>query len=123
MIPIYLIVAGSAGLLSTCCSGGLRYLQRNRSSEEDGQIVNPLLALMHLFLIAWFIAGNVWIYKNHEPNYTDPSSLDFCNKTLYLFAFWVTTSYNIILVVVPIIMCLVVMGFVHTYLKENNSKL
>ncbi|CAH3021084.1 unnamed protein product [Porites evermanni] len=102
MIPIYLIVAASAGLFNTCCSAGALIYQ----SGDDKQTLNPFTALMQLFHFAWFIAGNVWIYSIYEPNYTDPSSPDFCNKTLYLFAFWVTNSYYILFgVVLGIVKC------------------
>lgn len=86
MIPIYLIVAGAASLFANCCTCGVKYNQQ----ENDGQTVNPLQAFVQFFLFAWFICGNVWIYTNYEPNYTDPSSLGYCHKTLYLFAFWAT---------------------------------
>lgn len=109
MIPFYLIIGGSFGLSSiyfllgggkvTCC--------------DNETTANPLVAnsLMQLFLFAWFIAGNVWIYKNYEPNYADPSSPDFCHKTLYLFAFWVTNSRHILFGVVFCIMCLTPAGY------------
>ena len=101
MIPIYLIVAASAGLFNTCCSSALIY-----QSGDDKQTLNPLSGLIQLFQFAWFIAGNVWIYSIYEPNYTDPSSPYFCNKTLYLFAFWVTNSYYILFgVVLGIVKC------------------
>ena len=48
----------------------------------------------------------MWVYKNYEPNYSDPGSSDICDKTLYLFAFWVTTSNYIIMGAVYIISCL-----------------
>ena len=44
------------------------------------------------FIISFVWDGNVYIYKNYEPNYTELRSSDFCHKTLYLFAFWVTNS-------------------------------
>ena len=103
MIPIYLIVAGAAGIFANCCTCGIRY---NNGNEEE-RSVNPLQAVVQTFLLAWFVCGNVWIYEIYEPNYTDPSSNDFCNKTLYLFAFWVTNSYYIIFGIVLLIMCLV----------------
>lgn len=92
MIPIYLIVAGAASLFANCCTCGVKYNQQ----ENDGQTVNPLQAFVQFFLFAWFICGNVWIYTNYEPNYTDPSSLGYCHKTLYLFAFWATNSAYIL---------------------------
>ncbi|KAJ7370662.1 hypothetical protein OS493_030776 [Desmophyllum pertusum] len=103
MIPIYLIVAGSAALFSNCCTCGITYKQRGNQEEQS---VNPLQIVVQFFLFAWFICGNVWIYKNYEPNYTDPESPDYCHKTLYLFAFWVTNSYYIIFGLVLTCVCL-----------------
>ena len=59
----------------------------------------------HLSLSRLFGMGKVYIYKNYEPNYTDPSSSDFCHKTLYLFAFCVTNSCYILFGVVLVIGC------------------
>ena len=108
MIPIYLIIGGSFGLSSICCLGEAKHTCCGNETTA-----NPLVAnsLMQLFLFAWFIAGNVWIYKNYEPNYADPSSPDFCHKTLYLFAFWVTNSRHILFGVVFGIMCLKPAGY------------
>ena len=103
MIPIYLIVAGAAGLFGNCCSCGIKFQQ----SGEDEQTINPLQSLVQLFLFAWFICGNVWIYTNYEPNYTNPESPDYCHKTLYLFAFWVTNSYYIIFGFILVCLCFV----------------
>lgn len=42
--------------------------------------------------------GNVWIYSIYQPNYNKNTSVDpYCNKTLYLFAFWTTTLVYILL--------------------------
>ena len=57
------------------------------------------------FIISFVWDGNVYIYKNYEPNYTELSSSDFCHKTLYLFAFWVINSYYILFGVVLVIGC------------------
>ena len=97
MIPIYLIVGGSAGLLNIFCACAAEY--------RGDHVIKKLCRLVLLPLFAWFIAGNVWIYKNYEPNYTDPESPYFCHKTLYLFAFWVITSYYIFFGVVLVIGC------------------
>ena len=111
MIPIYLIVGGSAGLLSIFCACAVESVEY-REARSPSQSVSPywhvikhLCRLLLPLLFAWFIAGNVWIYKNYEPNYTDPESPYFCHKTLYLFAFWVITSYYIFFGVVLVIGC------------------
>ena len=93
LIPIYLIVAGAGGLVANCCSCGVRYQEGGQ--REEGS-VNPIQLVVQLFTSAWFICGSVWIYTNYQPNYADPDSSDYCNKTLYLFAFWVITSYYIV---------------------------
>ena len=111
MIPIYLIVGGSAGLLSIFCACAVESVEY-REARSPLQSVSPywhvikhLSRLLLPLLFAWFIAGNVWIYKNYEPNYTDPESPYFCHKTLYLFAFWVITSYYIFFGVLLVIGC------------------
>jgi len=119
MIPIYLIVAGAVSIFANfciCCLNCCNIKHEERLQQSIGNTfkiseteanLNPLLAVAQLFLFAWFICGNVWIYKNYEPNYSEPGSSDFCDKTLYLFAFWVTTSNYIIYGVVFLIMCFV----------------
>ncbi|XP_049923218.1 transmembrane protein 272-like [Epinephelus moara] len=90
-IPIYLLVMGIVSLLLTvlsilpCCA-------------SFGNQSKTWSCLVFLFFLCWFIAGNVWIYSIYEPNYNKTiSSLDtYCNKTLYLFAFWTTNLFYIL---------------------------
>ena len=108
MIPIYLIVGGSAGLLSTFCACAVECREATIAPQPVSphwQVIKQLSRLVFLPLFVWFIAGNVWIYKNYEPNYTDPKSPYFCNKTLYLFAFWIITFYYILFGAVLVIGC------------------
>ncbi|XP_039455619.1 transmembrane protein 272-like [Oreochromis aureus] len=94
-IPIYLIVVGAFGVFNILLS----CLPCINEPEEGTS--NPLSTiykawnlLIMFFAICWVIAGNVWIYSIYQPNYdkntTDVSS--YCNKTLYLFAFWMFTA-------------------------------
>ncbi|XP_076360063.1 transmembrane protein 272-like [Tachypleus tridentatus] len=93
-IPIYLIVAGGFGVLKNV----LNFWSRCRRTEEEEQLKqNPQDTILNCFLFAWFIAGCVWIYKIYEPEYDDVSSPYYCNRTVYLFAFWLVTSVYIIL--------------------------
>ncbi|KAM3590888.1 uncharacterized protein V6R79_018351 [Siganus canaliculatus] len=97
-IPIYLMVLGIFGLTN------LLFFARTPEDNSSCKIFQIVLSLAHL---GWFIAGNVWIYSIYEPNYNkDPASTDlYCNKTLYLFAFWITTLSYILLGVYLLCVC------------------
>ncbi|XP_056156615.1 transmembrane protein 272-like [Lampris incognitus] len=99
-IPIYLIVMGIFGMLLTVQS-----CLPCAQEPKDGT-TNPIShyciawnSLTSLFLFCWFITGNVWIYSIYKPNFNQTTTnLDpYCNKTLYLFAFWTTTLVYIFL--------------------------
>ncbi|KAL1274420.1 hypothetical protein QQF64_027234 [Cirrhinus molitorella] len=96
-IPIYLLVSGVFALVL----GLLSCLPCTQEPEDGTQ--SPLSSLctawnslVSLFLFCWFIAGNVWIYSIYQPNYYNIGP-DYCNKILYLFAFWTTTLVYILL--------------------------
>ncbi|XP_022786268.1 uncharacterized protein LOC111326524 [Stylophora pistillata] len=104
MIPIYLIVAGAAGILSSLYSCGMLF--RKESDEVSSLcLLKRLHTVMQLLLLAWFACGNVWIYNSYQPNYTDPTSPKYCHEKLYLFAFWATFSHYFISFIVMICGC------------------
>ncbi|XP_030402851.1 transmembrane protein 272-like [Gopherus evgoodei] len=89
LLPYYLLVGGSTVLLFlllSClpCGDGTDPPQLSPGARG-------WRALFLLFLFAWFIAGNVWVYSIYPPEYKDPHNPKFCHQLLYLFAFWVTT--------------------------------
>ncbi|KAJ7363288.1 hypothetical protein OS493_011571 [Desmophyllum pertusum] len=90
-IPIYLIVAGAVGVFRNLIALCQRAKEGINQEEEEEKKKTHLESILDCFLFIWFICGNVWIYQNYQPIYDDPSSSDYCHKTLYLFAFWVTT--------------------------------
>ncbi|XP_030609878.1 transmembrane protein 272-like [Archocentrus centrarchus] len=109
-IPIYLIVVGVFSLIVA-----LLACLPCAKEREDGTS-NPLSwicrtwnSLISFFIFCWFIAGNVWIYSIYEPNYEKNTThpVPYCNKTLYLFAFWTTTLAYILLGVFFVCGCLV----------------
>nr|XP_054755452.1 transmembrane protein 272-like [Lytechinus pictus] len=99
-IPLYLIVMGLATILKASIDQKAR-CQRARLPQEEQEEFTPnpleygLSKLLSLFIIAFFIAGSVWIYQIYRPNTIDSSSYDYCHPTVYNFAFWVTTAYYI----------------------------
>ncbi|XP_051284817.1 transmembrane protein 272-like [Dicentrarchus labrax] len=99
-IPIYLIVAGVFGLVLALLAC-LPCTQQPKDGTTNllSRVCATWNSLMSLFLFCWFIAGNVWIYSIYEPNYNkNTTDVDpYCDKTLYLFAFWTTSLTYIFL--------------------------
>lgn len=98
-IPIYLVVMGVFGLLL-----GLLACLPCAKEPEDGtasplnRLCTSWNSLVSLFVFCWFITGNVWVYSIYEPNYNQTmTEVDpYCNKTVYLFAFWTITLVYIL---------------------------
>ncbi|XP_070554345.1 transmembrane protein 272-like isoform X2 [Ptychodera flava] len=106
-IPIYLIVGGCFGVLKNLVSLGQRVKRHNEEGgeQEDNVKSDPFNSLLNCFLLAWFIAGNVWIYRSYEPDYEDKSSDSYCSEPLYKFAFWLTNATYIMLVLCCCCLC------------------
>lgn len=51
------------------------------------------------------LLGSVWVYKEYEPNYNPTDGTKYCNKNLYLFAFWLITSVYILLATITVCLC------------------
>ncbi len=106
-IPIYLIVLGAFGLLRDmiACRNRLKNDGEGEATSgamNDGE--DEELSERHMycqlltvcFILPWFICGNVWVYKNYTPSF-QPGDSNYCDKTLYLFAFWLNTSVYIVI--------------------------
>ncbi|KAK2816045.1 hypothetical protein Q7C36_022316 [Tachysurus vachellii] len=104
LIPIYLLVSGAFSLVLVVLS----CLPCTQEEENGGGAISTLCttwnSLITLFLFCWFIAGNVWVYSIYEPSY-DHHMLAYCDKTLYLFAFWTITLVYIIIGLIIVASC------------------
>lgn len=105
-IPVYLIVYGLCMLFRyvwTVCIQS--YFSKNKSDDinENDKDTKPCCSvlitnLLDLFLIVWFIIGNVWIYGNlSDVQHQYKTESSYCHGVLYWFAFWHTTLHYIIL--------------------------
>ncbi|XP_011495068.1 PREDICTED: uncharacterized protein LOC105359997 [Ceratosolen solmsi marchali] len=92
-IPFYLLVGGGFEVFNK-----LFFLCTNI------QIVNN--TIMNTCRVGWFILGSVSVYKVYEPNY-DPALGKYCNKTLYLFAFYLITLGYIIIALEIFYFCVI----------------
>ncbi|XP_013381082.1 uncharacterized protein LOC106152136 [Lingula anatina] len=123
-IPIYLIVGGVFGIIKNLSSFGQRARNQKEDKTDENAKTNPFDGLLGCFLCAWFIAGNYWIYSVHRtwsPNEMIPGPVNttvtpvptaamvanpnYCQPTLYLYAFWLTTSSYILVGCICFFMC------------------
>ncbi|ELT94021.1 hypothetical protein CAPTEDRAFT_222815 [Capitella teleta] len=96
-ISLYLIVGGSFGVLKNCSNLFQRFKNRENGNEDENAKSNPFDGTINCFLVAWFIAGNVWVYRIYsEIDLHDPSSQSYCHPVLYYFAFWMMNSVYIL---------------------------
>ncbi|XP_018336283.1 uncharacterized protein LOC108744834 isoform X2 [Agrilus planipennis] len=105
-IPVYLLVGGIFGILKQLLHLSVRVRKREEERQEEHLRQSPTQTLLNCFMLGWFIIGSVWVYKEYEPNY-DPNvdQLNYCNKNLYLFAFWLITSVYILLAFITVCLC------------------
>ncbi|XP_064489758.1 transmembrane protein 272-like [Ornithodoros turicata] len=84
-IPIFLVTGGTVGTVKDILN-----ICKRRSENEEGtaQIgISCCTGILYTFMFGWFIAGCVWVFGNYQPDFDDPTSAKYCNKTLYNFAF------------------------------------
>lgn len=62
-------------------------------------------SMLNYFLIVWFLAGCIVVYRIYEPDYDNPLSASYCNRTVYLYAFWLMTSTFIVMAIVLSCLC------------------
>ncbi|XP_076331849.1 transmembrane protein 272-like [Tachypleus tridentatus] len=93
-IPILLVVGGAVVILSNLLNilDKCSRMRSDTTSVRRTRVIACITTLLNCFTLAWFIAGCVWVYGIYQPSY-DPNNKDlYCNKTLYLFSFWLLNA-------------------------------
>lgn len=104
-IPIFLIVGGSFSVLKYLIGVTTRVRRTDQENNQDPPKPHPAQYVINCFLCAWFITGCVWVYRIYQPIFTESEKLnkdgtpneEYCNKTVYTFAFWLITAAYIFL--------------------------
>ncbi|XP_078525680.1 transmembrane protein 272-like isoform X2 [Lissotriton helveticus] len=116
LITYYLIISGVTSLLLLILSFFL-----HGNGAWFYYLYTVFKVIFGLFQLAFFIAGNVWIYSIYAPNYTDPTAANYCHKVLYLYAFWITNVAYILLGLSLCIACCMSFGFGCTVALQEVS--
>ncbi|XP_053119271.1 transmembrane protein 272-like [Hemicordylus capensis] len=106
LIPIYLVVLGAAVLFLMFLS----CVPCGDGTDQRSSLTRHLRALCLLFLCGWFMAGNVWVYTIYPPDYETPEQPRFCQRTLFLFAFGITTAVHVVLGVALLLSLCILVG-------------
>lgn len=109
-IPIWLVVAGSVSALMQLVTVFIKIKAKCSGVEEEEVKQNRAYtcfnSLTGCFNLAWFIAGNVWVYGMYPPdNTSDATGDDYCDHTAYYFAFALITLVYVILALVCCCAC------------------
>lgn len=78
---------------------------RVREPQMIGLTSDKCESILNYFLIVWFLAGCIVVYRIYEPDYENPLSSNYCHRTIYLYAFWLMTSAFIIIAIVMSCLC------------------
>ncbi|XP_032094107.1 transmembrane protein 272 [Thamnophis elegans] len=106
LLPIYLLIQGVVTLLLLFLS----CVPCGDGTDRPSTLLNCLRGAGFLFLCAWFIAGNVWVYSIYPPDYEHFGQPDFCHRTLFLFALGVTTAIHAALAVALLLALSILVG-------------
>ncbi|GAB6025552.1 hypothetical protein CHUAL_011283 [Chamberlinius hualienensis] len=106
-IPVFMLVAGSTGVVIHLLS----LMPLCKVKEDEKWVIGCLREskslvvgmVLKCFFPAWFAVGSVWIYSAYEPNYENPESEFYCDKTLYLFSFWLMNSVFIVFTILYVV--------------------
>ncbi|CAG2111731.1 unnamed protein product [Medioppia subpectinata] len=78
-------------------------------------------SLLNCFLFGWFVAGCVVIYRAYIPDFEDRTSVRYCNRTVYMFAFWLITSTFIGFALLMTCLCGLTMSAVFANANTANA--
>lgn len=129
LIPIWLIVFGSVWILSALISIFTSMYERIRkikNEEYKPSVIKNFKYILDLFLVAFFITGNVWVYQIHRKVNIDilirGQEKLYCDRVVYLFSFWIIIAlwciifiaFSLLCICLPCILCCLCM-------KRNNK--
>ena len=122
---------GESTTASTSASAGRgRYVINLNGEEELNRVINESYPpiknrrrefLINSFIFIWFITGCVMVYRIFPPDYLDETKPNYCNKAVYLYAFWLITSVFILFFLfVSCICCISIAAIFSTHTERGR---
>ncbi|KAB5579317.1 hypothetical protein PHYPO_G00193690 [Pangasianodon hypophthalmus] len=101
MVPVYLLVGGSVCLMIQI----LPFLYCSQSNGQPFLLCQILKMLLLIFCPIWLLTGSIFVYMAYEPNYDFRLSADYCERTVYKFAFWITNAIYLAILIALLVLC------------------
>jgi hypothetical protein len=122
-IPTFLLVGGIVWIFKNLMNiwSQCRRSPNSESEAETAVQYRKHESLLNCFLFGWFIAGCVMVYRVYEPNYDDPNSSKYCNKTVYMYAFWLISSTFIVFAIFMTCLCGITISAVFSNSEEQET--
>ncbi|XP_033743221.1 transmembrane protein 272-like [Pecten maximus] len=110
-IPIYLLVGGCFGIVKIIMMIWNKNRKKNYErfglEPEDDMDDDAVMLrstkftgfILNMFLLTWFVIGNVWFYQIWTPNYEQPlhEPKNWCHEMLYTYTFYqILICYSLI---------------------------
>ncbi|XP_026990317.1 uncharacterized protein LOC113635222 isoform X2 [Tachysurus fulvidraco] len=115
MVPVYLLVGGTVCLIIQI----LPYLCCCQSNGQPGLLCRILEKLLQFFCLIWLVIGSVFVYMAYEPKYEFRLSADYCEKTVYKIAFWITNAIYVFILLVLLGHCC---SWLHKLYKRRKTQ-
>ncbi|KAG8128559.1 hypothetical protein E2320_015403 [Naja naja] len=106
LLPIYLLILSAVTLLLLFLS----CVPCGDGTNRPSTLLNCWQGAGFFFFCIWFIAGNVWVYPIYLPDCEHFGQPDFCHRTLFLFAFTITTAIHMALAMALLLALSILVG-------------
>lgn len=89
-IVAYLLGSGVTVLLTTVAGVTIQTrINKRYPLSIDRRWPNTALNTVSLLInVAWSIPGGYWVFSSMVPDFTDPSSPDYCHKDSFFLSMW-----------------------------------
>nr|CAB3262838.1 uncharacterized protein LOC100183982 [Phallusia mammillata] len=112
LIPIWLVVAGGVFVaLRVLSLIDIYIIKKKKQGTDDNQqnqsTFKGFTSIASIFLFAWFICGNVWVFGKYRPELDNRSDPNYCDRGTYLYSFSliIITFISCFSVVAAVVVC------------------
>ncbi|XP_054164209.1 uncharacterized protein LOC128961912 [Oppia nitens] len=121
-IPEFLFIGGMVWIFKNLMNVWSQCKRSSIETEAEAALrYKRHESLLNCFLFGWFVAGCVIVYRSYLPDFEDKNSARYCNRSAYLFAFWLVTSTFILFATFMTCLCGLTMSAIFANTNADNE--